>query len=105
MPPALERLSEKLSEALTDDERQLLVGVAENIPQREIAEWLGVSYTVVRKRLERLRGRLTEVAMRYTNTLPPDDARELQRFFRRCRARIGASVLSQGSDDPLAREA
>lgn len=105
MPPALERLAAKLSEALTADERQLLVGVAENIPQREIAEWLGVSYSVVRKRLERLRARLTEVAMRYTNTLQPDDARELQRFFRRCRSRIGASVLSQGSDDPLAREA
>ena len=105
MPPALERLAARLSEGLTDDERQLLVAVAENIPQREIAEWLGVSYVVARKRLERLRARLTEVAMRYTNTLQPDDARELQRFFRRCRARIGASVLSQGSDDPLAREA
>ncbi|MDB4881332.1 MAG: hypothetical protein JWL95_98 [Gemmatimonadetes bacterium] len=105
MPAALERLSAKLSEGLSDDERQLLVAVAENIPQREIAEWLGVSYVVARKRLERLRARLTDVAMRYTNTLQPDDARELQRFFRRCRARIGASVLSQGSDDPLAREA
>ena len=105
MPPALERLAARLSEGLTDDERQLLVAVAENIPQREIAEWLGVSYVVARKRLERLRARLTDVAMRYTNTLQPDDARELQRFFRRCRARIGASVLSQGPDDPLAREA
>lgn len=105
MPPVLELLAARLSEGLSNDERQLLVGVAENIPQREIAAWLGVSYTVVRKRLERLRARLTEVAMRYTNTLQPDDARELQRFFRRCRTRIGASVLSQGSDDPLAREA
>jgi RNA polymerase sigma factor (sigma-70 family) len=105
MPPALERLAARLSDGLTADERQLLVAVAENVPQREIAEWLGVSYAVARKRLERLRARLTEVAMRYTNTLPPDDARELQRFFRRCRTRIGASVRSQGSDDPLAREA
>jgi len=90
LPRAIERLSGRLSEALRPDERQLLVAVAENIPQREIAEWLGVSYAVARKRLERLRARLTEVAMHYANTLEPDDARELQRFFRRCRARIGA---------------
>ena len=105
LPPVLERLSAKLDESLREDERQLLVAVAENIPQREIAEWLGVSYVVARKRLERLRARLSDVAMRYTNTLEPDDARELQRFFRRCRARIGASLLSQGPDDPLTREA
>jgi RNA polymerase sigma factor (sigma-70 family) len=105
LPPVLERLSARLDESLRDDERQLLVAVAENIPQREVAEWLGVSYVVARKRLERLRARLTDVAMRYANTLEPDDARELQRFFRRCRARIGASLLSQGPDDPLTREA
>jgi hypothetical protein len=64
-----------------------------------------VSYVVARKRLERLRARLTDVAMRYTNSLEPDDARELQRFFRRCRSRIGASLLSKGPDDPLTREA
>ena len=105
LPPVLEQLAAKLDESLRPDERQLLVAVAENIPQREIAEWLGVSYVVARKRLERLRARLTEVAMRYTNSLEPDDARELQRFFRRCRARIGASLLTQGPDDPLTREA
>ena len=105
LPPVLERLSAKLDDSLRPDERQLLVAVAENIPQREIAQWLGVSYVVARKRLERLRARLTDVAMRYTNSLEPDDARELQRFFRRCRARIGASLLSQGPDDPLTREA
>lgn len=95
--PALERLSTQLAEKLTDDERLLLDAVAENVPQREIAEWLGVSHAVARKRLERLRARLVVAAMRYANGLEPDDARELQRFFRRCRARIGASVTA----DPL----
>ena len=94
LPRVLERLAGRLSEALRDDERMLLVAVAENIPQREIAEWLGVSYAVARKRLERLRARLTEVAMQYANTLEPDDARELQRFFHRCRARIGARAIA-----------
>lgn len=104
LPRVLERLAGRLSEALGDDERMLLVAVAENIPQREIAEWLGVSYALARKRLERLRARLTEVAMQYANTLEPDDARELQRFFHRCRARIGARAIA-GGGDAITREA
>ena len=105
LPRVLERLAGRLSEALRDDERMLLVAVAENIPQREIAEWLGVSYAVARKRLERLRARLTEVAMQYANTLEPDDARELQRFFHRCRARIGARTIAGPAGDAITREA
>ena len=105
LPRVLERLAGRLSEALGDDERQLLVAVAENIPQREIAEWLGVSYAVARKRLERLRARLTDVAMQYANTLEPDDARELQRFFHRCRARIGARAIAHAEGDAIIREA
>ena len=105
LPRVLERLAGRLSEALGDVERQLLVAVAENIPQREIAEWLGVSYAVARKRLERLRARLTDVAMQYANTLEPDDARELQRFFHRCRARIGARAIALAEGDAITREA
>ena len=105
LPRVLERLAGRLSEALREDERQLLVAVAENIPQREIAEWLGVSYAVARKRLERLRARLTDVAMQYANTLEPDDARELQRFFHRCRARIGARAIALAEGDAITREA
>jgi len=104
LPRVLERLAGRLSEALRDDERQLLVAVAENIPQREIAEWLGVSYAVARKRLERLRARLTDVAMQYANTLEPDDARELQRFFHRCRARIGARAIAHAESGTMTRE-
>ena len=105
LPNVLERLASRLSEALTDDERLLLVAVAENIPQREIAEWLGVSYALARKRLERLRARLTDVAMHYANSLEPDDARELQRFFHRCRARIGARTIAAAGGDAITREA
>jgi DNA-directed RNA polymerase specialized sigma24 family protein len=101
LPRVLERLAGRLSEALSADERQLLVAVAENIPQREVAEWLGVSYAVARKRLERLRARLTDVAMQYANTLEPDDARELQRFFHRCRARIGARAIAHAESGAI----
>ena len=109
LPRAIERLAAHLDEALTSEERQLLIAVAENVPQRQVAEWLGVTHVVARKRLERVRGRMMQVAMRYTNALEPDDARELQRFFRRCRARIGASerltdvgrrAAGTGSDRP-----
>lgn len=90
----LERLAAKLGERLSDDERAMLDAVAENVPQRRIANWLGVSHDVARKRLERLRARLIEVSTRFANDLEPDDARELQRFFRRCRARIGANMIN-----------
>ena len=94
LPSVLERLADHLTEALTEDERHLLVGVAENVPQRVIAGWLGISHALARKRLERLRSRLLDAAMRRSNGLPPDDARELDRFFRRCGARIGAAMLA-----------
>jgi RNA polymerase sigma factor (sigma-70 family) len=105
LPRAIERLAGRLSDALRPDERQLLVAVAENIPQREVADWLGVSYAVARKRLERLRARLTEVAMQYATTLEPDDARELQRFFHRCRARIGARAADASPAETPSHEA
>ena len=90
----LERLAAKLGERLSDDERAMLDAVAENVPQRRIAEWLGVSHDVVRKRLERLRARLIDASMRFASSLEPDDARELQRFFRRCRVGIGANMIN-----------
>jgi RNA polymerase sigma factor (sigma-70 family) len=101
LPPALQRLSVHLNDALSPEEHQLLIAVAENIPQRQVAEWLGVSHVAARKRLERLRGRMIQVAMQYTDALEPNDALELQRFFRRCGARIGFSEPSReaGSDD------
>jgi DNA-directed RNA polymerase specialized sigma24 family protein len=101
----LERLSHLLSEKLQEDERQLLSAVAENVPQRVIAEWLDIPHDVARKRLQRLRARLNHVAMQYANTLDPNDARELSRFFRRCRARVATADVDTGSDGPRAREA
>ena len=105
LPRVLERLAGRLSEALGDDERVLLVAVAENIPQREIAEWLGVSYAVARKRLARVRGRRTAGAPPNPHTRAPDHARELPRFFQRCRARIGAHTIAPDETDAISREA
>jgi len=90
LPGVLERLARALNEKLTPEERHLLAAVAENVPQRQIATWLGISHVVARKRLQRLRARLNQAAMQHANSLPPDEARELARFLRRCRVQINA---------------
>ena len=109
LSPILERLSTMLDEGLTSEERQLLVAISENVPQREIAEWLGVSHAAARKRLERLRVRLADAAARYAGSLDAEDARELERFFRRCAARPpqrprDVPVVSRTSDRQFERE-
>lgn len=85
---ALERLAQRLDAELTPEERQLLAAAAEHVPQREVAQWLGVSHVVARKRLERLRARLVTVALAYVETAAPHDARELDRLLRRCGAYV-----------------
>lgn len=85
---ALERFAQRLDAELTPEERQLLAAAAEHVPQREVAEWLGVSHAVVRKRLERLRARLVTVALAYVEAADPHDARELERLLRRCGAHV-----------------
>lgn len=101
---AITRLALRLGDALTTEERRLLVAARENVPQREVASWLAVSHAAARKRLERLRVRLASAALQYVETLAPDERRELERFFRRCRARIpdigsSAGTRRTGEDD------
>jgi DNA-directed RNA polymerase specialized sigma24 family protein len=96
IPVAVRKLAIHLAEALTVEERQLLVAVAEDVPQRQVAEWLGLSHAAARKRLERLRGRMARVAVQFTGTLPPAEAHEVQKFFRRCDARIVAGEPQVG---------
>lgn len=81
--PALARLAAALEARLGDDERMLLVWAGSWVPQRTIAEWLGVRYETVQKRIERLRARLRALADDYAAALPPDERRTLERFLRR----------------------
>ena len=85
-PPAsagLSALSRMLSQSLTDEERQMLAWESEDVPQREIAERLGISHAAVRQRLKRLKERLRSAAERYAAGLEGDSGRVVRRFLRR----------------------
>lgn len=99
---SLARLSAVLSDMLNADDRRLLIAVAESIPQRRVAEWLGISHSSARKRLERLRTRLTQVAHEYAGTLEQEEARDIERFFRRCRGSIGVALATDAPKDGVA---
>ena len=84
--PVLRHLSALLDEGLSAEERHMLTWVSERIPQRQIAEWLGMDYALTRQRLSRLRERLSESAIEYGGRLPPREQRQLYEFLRRCGA-------------------
>jgi RNA polymerase sigma factor (sigma-70 family) len=83
LSPVLERLSRVLDAGITDDERQILRWVSASIPQRLIAEWLGITHNAARVRVLRLRERLIEVALRDPGPWRPGEREELYEFFRR----------------------
>lgn len=76
-----------LSRSMTDDERRLLAWESEDVPQREIADRLGVSHAAVRQRLRRLRERLRELSRRFAEEQEGENGRAARRLLRR------ASVL------------
>jgi DNA-directed RNA polymerase specialized sigma24 family protein len=77
------RLGAVLDAALSDDERQLLTWVSEHVPQRVIAEWLGVSFVAARQRLSRLRRRLHALADRHVATLDAAERAEVEAVLHR----------------------
>ena len=79
----LAALTAAISARLSPDEWQLLAWLADYVPQRDMARWLGVSHGAVRVRVHRLRERLREVARGFASALPVLEQRELERFFRR----------------------
>lgn len=83
LSPALERLARRLAGELDDIETRMLVWLSHYVPQREIAEWLGLSYAAATQRIWRLRERLRTAAMRYADDVDSRERRELERFFRR----------------------
>lgn len=96
-----------LAARLTDAERQLLVWVAEEVPRRQIAEWLGDGYEAVRKRVQRLARRLQGEARRYAASLPAAERHEFERFLRRAGhpdVGVGAARAA-GAPPPIDRAA
>jgi RNA polymerase sigma factor (sigma-70 family) len=91
---ALQRLAAALDLALGGDERRVLRMLGDGLPQREIAESLGITHGAVRVRITRLRQRLVRAALAYASTAPPGDAAEVRRLLRR------AGVLDLGARQP-----
>jgi RNA polymerase sigma factor (sigma-70 family) len=83
LSPVLERLSRVVNANITAEERQMLRWVAASIPQRVIAEWLGITHNAARARVLRLRERLIDLALRAETAWTPRERQELYEFFRR----------------------
>ena len=81
--PAIDRLASALDEGLTAEERLILGWLSNHVPQRIIAEWLGMSYAGATQRIWRLRERMREMLMRHSVRTTAVERRELDRFFRR----------------------
>ena len=103
LAPALERLASALDEGLTDEERTILDCVARSVPQRIIAEWVGMTHGALRIRVFRLRERLREAAVAYAAHLAPVERLELRDFFRRT-AMLRRETVASGAPIP-ARQA
>jgi RNA polymerase sigma factor (sigma-70 family) len=83
LSPVLERLSRVVNAGITDQERQMLRWVAASIPQRLIAEWMGITHNAARARVLRLRERLIDLALHAETAWTPRERQELYEFFRR----------------------
>ena len=98
--------------ALTRDLSSPLVArfldwVARWVPQRVIAEWVGMTHGALRIRVWRLRERLREAAVVYADHLSPAERLELKDFFRRTamlrREDVGDSAPTRVRQSPAPR--
>jgi DNA-directed RNA polymerase specialized sigma24 family protein len=83
MAPGLARLAALLSATLSLEERTLVEWLGHQIPQQEIAAWLGIGYDATSKRIRRLRARLQAAAMRHVEHLSAAERDEVMTFLRR----------------------
>ena len=83
---AIARFAQLMSDRLSDTERQMLGWVAEGVPQRVIAEWLGINHEAAKKRIARLCRRMRIAAAEMSDELPADARREVDRLINRASA-------------------
>jgi RNA polymerase sigma factor (sigma-70 family) len=95
---AVKQFGELLSARLTKNEREMLAWVAEGVPQRMIAEWLGINREAAKKRIARLCRRLREMAVAVREELPMDARREIDRLMRRTSTAAGNSHSGESDD-------
>jgi RNA polymerase sigma factor (sigma-70 family) len=100
---AVASLASALLDDLSEDERLLLVWVSHHVPYREIADWLGVGYAAVGKRVERLRARLRARAELHIAASNDTERRVLETLFTRAgplAARMPPSALARPARVP-----
>jgi DNA-directed RNA polymerase specialized sigma24 family protein len=102
---ALERLASMVEEGLSDEEELIRCWVSRWVPQRLVAEWLGISHGAARNRVMRLRARLKEIAMQHVASFPDRERLELDEFFRRTFATTRRADGSRADGGQRARPA
>ena len=80
---ARHRLGAALVRELSEEEQLIIAWVAEAVPYRQIAAWLGATYDVMSKRIWRLCRRLKQLAPIHASAFDAAERAELERFFRR----------------------
>lgn len=83
LSPVLLRLVSAIEEGITDEEHMVLRWLAAQISYTRIAEWLGISRPAAVSRIQRLRARLIESALRFGTALDRAERTEFMRFLRR----------------------
>ena len=92
------RLVASLLDSASESERRMLGLMAQRMPQREIAELLGITPGAIRVRILRLRERLWHEAVAYANTVSVEEALALQRILA---ARSGTRTAREASSSDL----
>jgi len=105
LSPVLVRLVSAIEEGITDEEHLMLRWLAAQISYTMIAGWLGISRPAAVSRIQRLRARLIESALRFGTALDSVDRAEFMRFLRRTGAIDDQRILalrnrSSSKEDP-----
>jgi len=103
LSPVLRALLRHIENETSEDERRLLRWLAEHVPQRQIAEWIGITHGAARLRVMRLRARLRESVLDHAGRLPPSERDEVMRLLGRADF-DGASIVSRAVRQNEGRE-
>ena len=80
---------------LSDDDQRILGWEERQMPHRQIADWLGLSYEAATKRIWRLKRRLQALTLEYyARVSTPEERRELERLFRRTAMRPPGALVT-----------
>ena len=97
VPRVIERVVSMMEEGLAQEEQWILDALSSFVPQREICEWFGWSYTAGTQRIWRLRDRLRRTAISYADHFSQQEFAEVDAFFGRFLARSNDKGKRRGA--------